>query len=83
MGIPRSLAKPGYAECFIGRGGPEMTTKFVCQNCEKETEAELDHDEELNRQAFYCQHCGAKHVSVMESRAPGGPVEMQFRVVED
>ncbi|KKO15400.1 hypothetical protein [Pseudomonas putida] len=60
-----------------------MTTKFICQNCQKETDAALDYDEALDSQAFRCQHCGAKHVSVKESRAPGGPVEMQFRLVED
>lgn len=60
-----------------------MTTNFICQKCEKETDAELDYDEELDSQAFYCQHCGAKHVSVNEARAPGGPVEMQFRLIED
>ncbi|MBC3496827.1 hypothetical protein HU764_008370 [Pseudomonas sp. SWRI100] len=60
-----------------------MTTKFICQNCEKETDVDLQHDEALDREVFYCQQCGAKHFAVMESRAPGGPVEMQFRLVED
>jgi len=60
-----------------------MSRKFICQKCEKETDADLGHDEVLDSQVFYCQQCGAKHVAVMESRAPGGPVEMQFRLVED
>jgi len=60
-----------------------MTRKFICLNCEEETDAELMHDEGLDRQVFFCQQCGAKHVAVMESRAPGGPLEMQFRLVED
>lgn len=60
-----------------------MTTKFTCLKCGKETDAEMDHDREMDRQSFYCQQCGAKHVCVMETRAPGGPVEMQFRLVED
>ncbi|MNP38613.1 hypothetical protein D3C76_1321360 [compost metagenome] len=60
-----------------------MTRKFICLNCEKETDAESNDDEGLDRQVFFCQQCGAKHVAVMECRAPVGPVEMQFRLVED
>jgi|GEM_PF-2392041 len=59
-----------------------MSSKFICQSCEKETNADIDHDDELDGQVFFCEYCGAKHVAISASRAPGGPIEIQFRLVE-
>ena len=59
-----------------------MTSSFICQSCRKETVADIDQDEALESQVFYCEHCGAKHVAISAARAPGGPVELQFRLVD-
>ncbi len=41
-----------------------MTSKFICQSCQKETGADIDHGDELDGQVFFCEHCGAKHVAI-------------------
>lgn len=60
-----------------------MTVKFMCLKCSQETDADLQYDSTLDCQVFNCQHCGAKHLDFSASRAPGGPLEIQFRLDED
>ncbi|VVO36100.1 hypothetical protein [Pseudomonas fluorescens] len=60
-----------------------MTVKFVCQKCGKDTEVDVHYDKDIGRQAFECIECGARHVQVEETKAPGGPVEIQFRLADE
>ncbi|WP_095143267.1 MULTISPECIES: hypothetical protein [unclassified Pseudomonas] len=60
-----------------------MTVKFVCQKCGKDTEVDMHYDKDVGTQAFICAECGARHVQIRETKAPGAPVELQFRLADD
>jgi transcription elongation factor Elf1 len=64
-------------------GVTAMTVKFVCQKCGKDTEVDMHYEKDIDCQAFECTECGARHVQVEEIQAPGAPVEMRFRLVDE
>jgi len=60
-----------------------MTKKLNCQKCNQDTSVELYFDEDIDSQAFNCEHCGGRHVEVETSNLPGSPVLSRFRLDED
>jgi transcription elongation factor Elf1 len=64
-------------------GVTAMTVKFVCQKCGKDTEVDMHYDKDIDSQVFECTECGARHVQVDEIKAPGAPIEIQFRLADE
>lgn len=40
----------------------------------------MHYNKDIDAQVFTCNECGARHVQVYETKAPGAPVEMCFRL---
>ncbi|WLI10590.1 MULTISPECIES: hypothetical protein [Pseudomonas] len=50
-----------------------MTVKFVCQKFGHGTEVDMHYDKGIDAQVFTCNGCGARHLQIDETKAPGAP----------